>query len=449
MGDGDIDYGKLIGNLFIMIVIITSVLTLLPSLLYIYNLMTGNSMKIEEYRIESKDFNKFNTLNEIYLFCSYIPSKRTKICNNKYDKEENDKYKEHQKQISDIINILLSIKNKSKDEAENIQETSNNDIKKEEDNRVAREQEDKQARHKEGIENMKEYGENSRFSSKMNLEWTKVIFGIIGATINKFTGFISELVSNGFKFSEVMLKLVEIVKPLIAALFGNKVVMGFLILVFVIFLILGYLKVKDDADKRKSSSMPNLGGTGAMGGFSFSSIYQEFMDTLKYYSDMMKNFKLSDMTGGLLQNEDDKDDEDNGLVITRKKIDGKSYDNLSYIMLTDIFSEKDLQAAEYFGKDVKIEAGKYYNIYLPEEKFKDTMPSIKWKVSEAARNNEKIWKVDCESMDTITKDGFDTKTPAFISSKGVCMINEKALDDANKPPEEIPEDIPYKTEYIK
>ena len=448
MGDGDIDYGKLIGNLFIMILIITSVIIVLPALSYIYNLMTGNSMKIEEYRIESKDNNKFNTLNEIYLFCSYIPSKRTKICNNKYDKEENDKYSDHQKQISNIIGILLSIKNNSKDTGEQIIKTSTQDIKKEEDNRVAREQEDKQAKHKEGIENMKEYGENSRFSSKMNLEWTKIVFGIIGATINKFTGFLSELVSNGFKFSEVMLKLVEIVKPMISALLGNKVVMGFLILVFVIFLILGYLKVKDDADKRKSSSMPNLGGTGALGGFSFSSIYQEIMDTLKYYSDMMKNFKLSDMTGGLLQNEGN-NEEDNGLVMTRKKIDGKSYDNLSYIMLTDIFSEKELKDAEYFDKDVKIEAGKYYNIYLPEEKFKETMPSIKWKVSEAVRKNEKIWKIDCEGMDTIKKDGLDTKTPAFISSKGVCIINEKGLDDANKPPNEIPEDIPYKTEYIK
>ena len=162
---------------------------------------------------------------------------------------------------------------------------------------------------KTAIENMKESGENSRFSSKMYFEWGKVIIGIIGATINKFTGFISELVSNGLKFSEVMIKILDVIKPLFSALLGNKVVMGFIILVFVIFIILGYLKTKNDADKQKSSSMPNLGGTGAVGGFSFSSIYEEIMDTLNYYNDLIKNFKFSDMTQGLLQTEDNKDKE--------------------------------------------------------------------------------------------------------------------------------------------
>jgi hypothetical protein len=451
MGDGNIEYGKLIANLFIMILIITSVIIVLPSLSYIYNLMTGNNMDIKQYNIEREDTDKFNTLNEIYLFCSYIPSKRTKVCDNKND-GENTNYKNHQKEISNIIDILSKIKKNCKQIGEKLKETSNNDIKKEVDKRLAREQQDKMMKEKNAIENMKENGENSRFSSKMYLEWGKVIIGIIGATFNKFTGFISELVSNGLKFSEVMIKILDVIKPLFSALLGNKVVMGFIILVFVIFIILGYLKTKDDADKRKSSSMPNLGGTGAVGGFSLSSIYEEIMDTLKYYSDMMKNFKFSDITGGLLQTDDnkEKDDDDNGLIISRKKIDGKKYDNLSYIMLSDVFNDNDISESEYFGKGVKIENGKYYNIYLPEEKFKDIMPSIKWKVSGASRNSEKIWKIDCENMETIQKNGLDTKKPAFISSKGVCIINEGALDEANKSlQQEIETDIPYKTEYIK
>ena len=449
MGDGDIEYGKLIANLFIMIVIITSVIIVLPSFSYIYNLMTGNNMSIKSYDIERKDKDKFNTLNEIYLFSSYIPFKKTKICN-KNDGAENTNYIKHQKEISDIIDILSDIKSVCKIYGEEVKEISIKAINEEVNNRQKREQEDKMAKEKSIIENMKESGENSRFNSKMYLEWTKVVFGIIGATINKFTGFISELVNNGFKFSEVMLKLVEIAKPMISALLGNKVVMGFIILVFVIFIILGYLKVKDDADKRKSSSMPNLGGTVPVGGFSLSSIYEEIMDTLNYYNNLMKNFKLSDMTGGLLQTEDNKDEDDNEFIIKRKKIDGKKYDNLSYIMLSDVFSDNELSESEYFGKGVKIDNGKYYNIYLPEEKFKDIMPSIKWKVSGASRNSEKIWKIDCENIDSIQKDGKDFKKPAFISNKGVCMINDTALDEANKPPQQETEtDVPYKTEYIK
>jgi hypothetical protein len=449
MGDGDIEYGKLIANLFIMIVIITSVIIVLPSFSYIYNLMTGNNMSIKSYDIERKDKDKFNTLNEIYLFSSYIPFKKTKICN-KNDGAENTNYIKHQKEISDIIDILSDIKSVCKIYGEEVKEISIKAINEEVNNRQKREQEDKMAKEKSIIENMKESGENSRFNSKMYLEWTKVVFGIIGATINKFTGFISELVNNGFKFSEVMLKLVEIAKPMISALLGNKVVMGFIILVFVIFIILGYLKVKDDADKRKSSSMPNLGGTVPVGGFSLSSIYEEIMDTLNYYNNLMKNFKLSDMTGGLLQTEDNKDEDDNEFIIKRKKIDGKKYDNLSYIMLSDVFSDNELSESEYFGKGVKIDNGKYYNIYLPEEKFKDIMPSIKWKVSGASRNSEKIWKIDCENIDSIQKDGIDFKKPAFISNKGVCMINDTALDEANKPPQQETEtDVPYKTEYIK
>ena len=449
MGDGDIEYGKLIANLFIMIGIITSVIIVLPSFSYIYNLMTGNNMSIKSYDIERKDKDKFNTLNEIYLFSSYIPFKKTKICN-KNDGAENTNYIKHQKEISDIIDIFSDIKSVCKIYGEEFKEISIKAINEEVNNRQKREQEDKMAKEKSIIENMKESGENSRFNSKMYLEWTKVVFGIIGATINKFTGFISELVNNGFKFSEVMLKLVEIAKPMISALLGNKVVMGFIILVFVIFIILGYLKVKDDADKRKSSSMPNLGGTVPVGGFSLSSIYEEIMDTLNYYNNLMKNFKLSDMTGGLLQTEDNKDEDDNEFIIKRKKIDGKKYDNLSYIMLSDVFSDNELSESEYFGKGVKIDNGKYYNIYLPEEKFKDIMPSIKWKVSGASRNSEKIWKIDCENIDSIQKDGKDFKKPAFISNKGVCMINDTALDEANKPPQQETEtDVPYKTEYIK
>jgi len=441
MGNDDIEYGKLIGNLFIMILIITSVIIILPTLSYIYNIITGNAIDIEMYNIESEDDAKFNTLNEIYLFCSYIPFRRAKVCNNK-DDPENDKYKEHQDRISQIISIISNIKTRSKEFGEKLKETAIKDIKDEVDKRQVREQEDKIMAQKNAIENMKESGENVRFGSKMFLEWSKVVIGILGSFLNNLGTII-------YKATDITFKFADLIKPILAALAGNKVVMGFIILVFVIFLILGYLKVKDDANKRKELTS-NLGGTGSAGGFSFSSIYEEIMDTLNYYNDLIKNFKLSDMTGGLLQNEENKDnEEDNGLLISRKTIDGKSYDNLSYIMLSDVFSDNDITKAEYFGKDVKIERDKYYNIYLPEEKFKDTMSSIKWKVSNAERKNERIWRIDCESIDTIKRDGKDTKTPAFITSKATCIINDNGLDEANKPREEFLKDIPYKTEYIK
>jgi hypothetical protein len=106
-----------------------------------------------------------------------------------------------------------------------------------------------------------------------------------------------------------------------------------------------------------------------------------------------------------------------------------------------------------------VETGKYYNIYLPEEKFvnnnePETETVIKWKVSAAnnKNNNEKKWNIDCEAIDSVTVKNGDVYTdiPVFISNADKCIINETELNNNlfTSKNTDIKDTI-YKTEYIK
>jgi hypothetical protein len=433
MANDDNEYGNLVKNFFVSMLILISMLTVLPLIFYGFasnkNKKAMNDTLIDNYEISSKDQDKFNTLEELYLFCTYIPIKRVRVCGDS-DEETTILYKKYLKEAGEVIALLKDLYEKSKIGGEKSMRDAKDAIAREKEKREQRE-------HEEMLANQREAGANSRNDRKMFFAW--VVFaltGSLGPFLSKIGVFVDTVIVRVMEF-------VRIFTPIITALASNRVFVGFIILVIIISIIFGLLKPKDKAKSKKrkvaGSEDDRLG---------LNALWEEIVDTYEYYRDMVNNFKLSSMSGGLIQDgEENAENDEGGLIIDRKTIKGKSYDNLSYVMLSDIFSEKEI--SEYYGKGAKIDRGRYYNIHLPDEKFKSDMPSIKWNIRDGAKQNEKVWRIDCDKIDTlVNKDGAGAG-PAFVKEGNKCVINARGLDKINKPPSKIDEDIPFKTEFIR
>jgi hypothetical protein len=443
--DDDSENANLVKNFFVSMLILMSMLSVLPAIFYGFTVKskgdTQNSELIEKYRISSEDLDIFNTFEELYLFCTYIPIRRVKICGED-DPHSFFLYNKALKEASDVKALLVALYNKSN--------LSGEKYKKDGADAIAREKEKREQReHEEMLANQREAGENSRNNNKLWLGWVGLFIAVIGPSIANFGTFVNAVIMRFMEF-------VRIFTPIIIALASNRVFVGFIILVIIISIIFGLLKPKDKVKNKKR----RVSGSDEDDRFGLNALWEEIMDTYEYYRDMMNNLKMSSMTGGLIADEEEnaESDEKNGLVINRKTLDGKSYDNLSYVMLSDIFSKNEIK--EYYGSSAVMENGRYYNIHLPDERFKKYMPSsVKWVVSDGAKQNEKVWRIDCEKLDTLNKKSLEdgsvpTATlpaiPAFIKKGDKCVINARGLDKINKPqPLETEEDIPLKTEYIR
>jgi hypothetical protein len=444
MAEGDDSFAL---NTLITILIATAIIISPPLVSYIGSrllLHYDDETLIKKYRDE-KDITKFNTFNEIYLFCSYIPYKNMKGC---VDKSGTEAYARYIMDASKIIERLNDI-NKELDakskELEEIAETRRNESRRD---REKREQEEKITREKDA-------NANYRHDIDTRFKYINMIVNLVSSGFRHFITNMLKLSSLAMKFGEIIVKTFG---PIAKALAANKVVMGFIILVFCIYLILGLLK-KDTETKNKQK----IGGVPALSGFSLSYIYDDIMDTYNHYKNMANSFSMSDYTGELFKTEDDKgmedEDEDDDTIISRKKLEGGQYDNRSYINIREIFGSNAAANAaieEYFGKGT-IEDGKYYNIYLPDEKFKNSHVNVKWKHAESKNMNkgDRVWVLDCEQLDGI-KNADDTvleNAPAFIASKDKCVINKSKLDAFHKPPASGEEkgygDVVFATEYIR
>jgi hypothetical protein len=170
---------------------------------------------------------------------------------------------------------------------------------------------------------------------------------------------------------------------------------------------------------------------------------------------MANNFNLNDYTGNLLGNTVDENNgyygsEEDGINIKRPELNGKRYDNLSYFDLKKL----KIDNINDGNQDIKTEENKYYNVYLPSEKFRvddkeEAENKLPWNIY-ASSKTEKIWKLDCETVDYIVKDG--AKKSAFITDGDKCKINEVGLRDAFASDISNEDDILetiYTTEYIK
>ena len=406
---------KFAGNTIIIILIIFVIIFGLPLILYSLSkfLFIGkkdNDTLIDD--LKNKDIDKYNELSDIYLFCSYTPIKQLFLCGNS-NTYKNIKKITHNKQIEEILEILKEKKLRIDADYTTIKTLSDRFINENKVSRIKREFEEEQRLKKEA-------GEDGRHNSSQLLKWINSVW------------------SGLLNLGKLVMMLLGFFVSVVNALAKNKVVTGFLIIVLVIIIALSLTK---PAPSKSKDGKDNKGVISSNVGLSPTAIYNDILDTYKHYSEMVKNVNV-DFLGTSTETEVNVDDEDYDETLYRKIRGGKRYDNLSYIQLSSLDPTIQEQIKTIY--KIEIDADKYYNIYLPSEKFSIAQGVIKWKTSNNA-NNEKIWDIDCEAIGNQRTSAIS----AFISNEGKCIINEAKLKKADEPPGAPKVPTIYKTEYIK
>ena len=430
---GDV-YADFAINTLVFIIIILLIISAAPLVGYLGMIFAWLSNSNNDYYSLFKRFTgkpakldmQYNEFSDFYLFCSYIPYKKLRICNEK-DKTEQLEDNNYLYKVNEIKKKINEIKTFCDTNYDQIKSEAEAAIAENKANRINRE-------HGENMIGMKESGKNMRAAWKSNLEWAKRI----SSWLHSFMEFI-------FRVWDYIIKFINMFIPVLKAIMSNQVITGYMVIIITIYLLFYFIKKAFDPPKEDVVEEEDAVEEGFL-----SSMYREYLDTVSYYNKLMKNVRIKDYTGGVLGKTDDGegDGEEDDTVIGRPVAGGKLYDNLSYIVLDGLLT--DTEGTQLLGTN--IEKGKYYNVYLPEEKYKNESDPkiesvIKWKVSAAnnKNNNEKKWKLDCESIDTIR----NTNKPAFISSDNKCIINEYGLNDSFKIADTDRMDTIYKTEYIK
>lgn len=382
----------------------------------------NNEHLIENYDEKSKPLVIFNTQNEIYLFCTYILFRRVKIC------DDNDEdIKNYNKHLSEVYTTAELIKRNLKETIAEIERLKKSATERIIQNR--KEREDKE--HTDYIENMKEFNANARHSSDNFRKWFIIFF----SNIKAFFVVVGEVIAFAVR---IVVEIGRLIMPAIAALLRNPVFVGFLILVVLIYYILGLIKEsieKADREKAAAAKSDDTEDTKDTSDTSYSSIFKDFIDTFKYFLNMLNNFKMS--SAGLFGSDTGANEAGQ---IDRDTIAGKSYDNLSYLMLSDVFNGNEFK--NYFGISTELESEKYYNVLLPEKRFEAAADMAKfrgnWKVvnrKNISGSDEKVWRLDCSKIDKVIKKDKDGNTiangfiTAFVEDGDKCSINDKALDD--------------------
>jgi hypothetical protein len=420
MSAEDDDMGNFFVNTLIIFIIIFLMIFGLPLGLYAYKALDSrkkdNTTLIEN--LKNKEIDKYNELSDIFLFCAYMPIKKLFICNKGNIDEDSDEQIEnitHNTEITSILEILKEKQSKIDTDYTRIKTLSDTFINDNKVSRIKREFEEEQRLKKEA-------GEDGRHNSSQLLKW----INSAGSAIHNFL--------------KLLFMLFGFIVSIISALAKNKVVTGFLIIVLVIIIALSLTK---PAPSKSKDGKNNNGATSSNVGLSPTAIYNDILDTYKHYSEMVKNVNV-DFLGTTTETEVNVDDEDYDETLYRKIRGGKRYDNLSYIQLSSLDPSIQTEIKKIYNNNIEIDADKYYNIYLPSEKFSIAQADIKWKTSNNA-NNEKIWDIDCEA---IGNQG-STEIHAFISNEGKCIINEAELKKADRLQGAPEPPTIYKTEYIK
>jgi len=410
----DDDMGKFFVNTLIIFIIIFLMIFGLPLGLYAYKALDSRSKdnKALINDLQNKEIDKYNELSDIFLFCAYMPIKKLFFCGGENDDETANK-QFHNDNIGQILEILKEKQSKIDTDYTRIKTLSDTFINDNKVSRIKREFEEEQRLKKEA-------GEDGRHNSSQLLKW----INSAGSAIHNFL--------------KLLFMLFGFIVSIISALAKNKVVTGFLIIVLVIIIALSLTK---PAPGKSKDGKNNNGATSSNVGLSPTAIYNDILDTYKHYSEMVKNVNV-DFLGTTTETEVNVDDEDYDETLYRKIRGGKRYDNLSYINLSSLDATIQTQIKNIY--KIEIDADKYYNIYLPSEKFSILQTDIEWKTSNNA-NNEKIWDINCEAIGVQGS----TSIPAFISNEGKCIINEAELKKADKPSSDPEPPTIYKTEYIK
>jgi hypothetical protein len=411
--EGD-DMNVFAGKSIAIIAIIFVIIFALPFIaLWIYK---GFNTKLNIETFRGKEVDRYNEISDIFLFCDYMPIKKLFICGDGNSAEKIE-FQVHNTKIGQILEILKEKQSKIDADYTRIKTLSDTFINDNKVSRIKREFEEEQRLKKEA-------GEDGRFYNNQRFLWiTSIMSGL--NNIVRLT-------------KDIVLGFGGFILTFSSALAKNKVVTGFLIIVLVIIIALSLAK---PAPSKSKDGKDNKGAISSNLGLSPTAIYNDILDTYKHYSEMVKNVNV-DFLGTTTETEVNVDDEDYDETLYRKIRGGKRYDNLSYIQLSSLDQTIQTQIKTIY--NIEIDADKYYNIYLPSEKFGILQADIKWKTSNNA-NNEKIWDIDCES---IGNQG-STSIPAFISNEGKCIINEAELKKADRLPSDPEPPTIYKTEYIK
>ena len=443
----------LLSNTIIAIIIILLIIYGIPSIVYlIISMIKGTDGRkvetlLQNFKINSNNPNtmNYNSLNdEYFLFCTYMPIKKLVFCDNGKNKEMIRNNEEDLKNVKAIFEIIKGIKKFCDNEYEIIKNESDKQISI---NKAAREERE----HEEELLRKKEEGENSRHRLTVYIKMITSFLSGMFASMKLVIETIINLVKTGVSIGAIFGRIVD-------ALAKNYVVMGFIILIIIIVVVLSWLKYSSIDNTTVKGGGNNYKPNN---GFSFSpfSIYYDMLDTYSYYSKIANNFNISDSAKKLLGNSNDKNngDEDDDNTTDRDQLYGGKYDNLSYIKLNNL---EIININDGSKDNIKTEKDKYYNIYLPSEKFKDLnepppISSLSWNIYETSKK-EKIWKLDCESIDTIKADGNPANgKPAFITNGDKCIINSVGFNsvglnqnDASTTDSDTPS-IRFSTEYIK
>jgi hypothetical protein len=432
------NYGSFALSTFVFIIILLILICILPFILYIGTFFKKYSLKNDTSLLNNFiktvidiDYSCY-AIYDMYLFCSYIPYRKLRICESGSPVEKNNE-KLYLLNVCKIKDKITDLKFFCEGNYTEIKKRAEEAIVKNKENRINRE-------HSENLVDMKESGKNKRAAWKNFLEWVKRI----SSWLHTFIEFI-------FRVWDYLRKFINIFIPVLQAIFSNQVITGYMVILITIYLLFYWIKSMIDPPKEEVEKEE---GKEEDEGF-LSSMYREYLDTLSYYNKLMKNVRIKDYTGGVSLGGAGNDGEEDDTILDRQTVDGKLYDNLSYLNMSELLSPAEQIA--YFKTNV--ETGKYYNIYLPEEKFvnnnePETETVIKWKVSAAnnKNNNEKKWNIDCEAIDSVTVKNGDVYTdiPVFISNADKCIINETELNNNlfTSKNTDIKDTI-YKTEYIK
>ena len=410
-----------------IIAIIYAIPGILWGILYLYYKYYENTDLLSIYLGRQYDLNmQYGILNDILLLSTYIPSKHPEFCEDEWSavtKEEKIFIELRKDEIKKIISKIKTIKQGYEKDYKNIQKESYDKVEQNLKIREAREEKDRLLKEAEA-------GKDSRHNSTSTRLWIQNVGSAIQTT---FVNILNVAIFAKDIFISIL--------PLFKAIIQNKVIMGFLIIVFLIILMLYSLKPSSSNNKNGGNAKTN-----SMSTFSPYTIYIDVIDSYKHYSKMAKDLSNT-MSNTLSNNEEGKDQEIiDDTIYDRELNDPKKktgrYDNLSYIKLSEI---------GIITPEFTIEKDKYYNINLPSSKFQITNPNIKWKTYEkdVEHKGEIKWKIDCENIDTVK----DDKSPAFITDTdddNKCIINVRGFDNKKKSSEDNDKDTTvYSTEEIK
>jgi len=438
MADED---SKLATNSVLIITIVAIIIYVVPVLLYSYYgffqyLFGSYSINDMILQYENKNYElnmKYNTLQDMYLFCTYIPSKRNKSCITDGN-EEGVAIAIDNMNIKKIINKIMKIKEGYEDEFEQIKISASTKIEENKKIREANEEKEKLLKEaQEGKDRLFYAGENGR-NTRFN--WTS-----LRIWIQSFLSALNIIFNNFLNIAKLSKDIGGILVPIFSTIFGalikNKVVMGFFIIVGLIVFLLYSFKPKS-SNTGRGGSIPGFSNPGnpnltSSSTYSPYAIYIDVVDSYSYYKKMMSDFS-NNISESLGKNDDG--NQNNGIdddSIFKRELNDPTktkgrYDNISNINLVEV-GITEIQGLDDFValKDT------HYNVYLPSEKFDIDGDVIKWKHDDKNVENkgEIKWKIDCSKIDTLKdKDDVLTQIPAFITREddnSKCNINVSGL----------------------